>query len=786
MSRIVTFATCLAALLALAAPALPQAVDPRELSKKPDTPAEYWQALNLEITIGKFEVAAGLLKDLLEANPSDADLVKIEEKDGLANFLMLRNIPSWSENLNIDRQAKKNVEVLIGKVSAALKKHLADPVRINKFIMRLAATEGERSYALRELQRSGPLTIPHFIKTMQTYKDREEFVPIVSALPYLYRDSLPPLLAALDVPDPVIQSAIIDALTRRRDFMYLHRYPETDPTDIAPYLYYASASPRFNATVRKKATDALARLLTIELEKSPPTKGKTSEATDVFTKRLPPARSELTRVAERYYDHKIRFPNPNDVAVWHWDGKEVAVTVVPATKAEEYFGLRFARQALELDPGFPAAQLVYLSLAVEKAVEEAGPHEPLKGEARKLLATVNPELTTAVLEKALDSNRTNTILGTVRALGDGAAKQGARSRYSGQPALVRALNFPNKRVQFAAADALLKVPGTPPALSTTRIMQILRRTVSGEPLPKVLVVDADRDRGMEVGSALAKAGFVPEYALTGKEAQKRLAAASDIDLIMVDHDIVDPDLRRLLPELRADVDNGLLPLIITVPPLAKGKRPPDYTQRLEHLARNFRFVWVMPARINDPDFLKVQIPAYISATMGRPLDILERRAMMSGAIEWLKRMALGERPGFDARLAEDGILKSMRNEDLAALAIEAAGYLPTQKSQRELAVIVLDASFKPEFRAAAAYSLMHNMQVIGPVLYAKQIKGLEALYAGEPEGKLKSNVGQVLGNLLPSTEVTSQRLRNYKPPLAPPPGAAPPPEMKPLEMKEMK
>ena len=67
---------------------------------------------------------------------------------------------------------------------------------------------------------------------------------------------------------------------------------------------------------------------------------------------------------------------------------------MPATRAEEYYGLRFAGQALALDPAYEPAQMVLLSLALEKAMEQAGSAQPLavtNPSVHELLATVNPD-----------------------------------------------------------------------------------------------------------------------------------------------------------------------------------------------------------------------------------------------------------------------------------------------------------------------------------------------------------------------------------------------------------
>jgi hypothetical protein len=181
----------------------------------------------------------------------------------------------------------------------------------------------------------------------------------------------------------------------------------------------------------------------------------------VAPSKLLPAKIALTRLAEQYYQHKVLFADPNAVAVWRWDDATKKLVqgwpgaaVVTKDKAEEYYGTRFAKEALAFDPSYAPAQIVLLSLALEKGAALAGGAPGKETPAVKdLLSTVNPDLITAVLERALDDHRAEVILPAVKALGDVDDVRAGRPGSRGEPALVRALNYPDRRVQMAAADA---------------------------------------------------------------------------------------------------------------------------------------------------------------------------------------------------------------------------------------------------------------------------------------------------------------------------------------------
>jgi hypothetical protein len=143
------------------------------------------------------------------------------------------------------------------------------------------------------------------------------------------------------------------------------------------------------------------------------------------------ARVELTREAERFYNHKVKFINPQNVPLWRWDGKELIMESASDRRAEEYHGLRFAQLALDIDSAYPQAQILATSIATDHAIEKAGLDQPLSKspKLKELLTTINPSVLTAALDRAIDERRTTVALG-------------ARSR---RPATRRSSSVPGAR-----------------------------------------------------------------------------------------------------------------------------------------------------------------------------------------------------------------------------------------------------------------------------------------------------------------------------------------------------
>lgn len=720
----------------------------RQSFKKPENAAEYWAAIKHEIEVGRFALAGELIKGLLDVTKDEGakDLLPLEEEDGLSAFLRLRVVPMWVDdpNLNqairdkINKEARGNVEELIARVSNVLQKYLANADRMKQLIKTLPASDEDRTYAVRQIKRSGAMAVPYLIEALRQAPTTDDLHQILlDTLVQLDETCELPILAALDIKEPGLRIELIGVLKNR-----------ADPRAVAE-LWHIAANQDSGAS--KQATEALAYFL--------------------GTTNLPPAKQALTREAEKYYQHKVRFSNPEAVQIWQAENNELKPSTANASQAEEYYALRYARQALDIDPAYRPAQLVFLSTALEKGYERAGIDQPLeKGapEVKELLKVVHGDLVRAVLQRALDERRLPVILGAVRALGDRGETSAARTEPGRSPLLVQALDYPDRRVQLAAADGLLRMPGRPVYGAEARVVDVLRRALAGSAATTVLIGDANSDRAGAIAQALRKAGFDAVAVRSGREVMNRLNTASDVDAVLVDSGIPYPELPFLLGQLRADVNSGLLPVIVTTAERFSESTPFERQQKLQRLADHYRNVWIMPATFS-PENLKTAITTRIAEASGKGLSEEERRASSGLAMYWLKRMATGETPGYDVRPAEGEIINALNSDDLALLAIEAVGRFSDPEAQRSLARLVLDRSRRPELRAATALELERNIEQFGRRLTADQVAQIDGLFqslATNPKlSGLRANVALVIGSLRPDAGRTGTRLQRYSPAL---------------------
>jgi CheY-like chemotaxis protein len=439
---------------------------------------------------------------------------------------------------------------------------------------------------------------------------------------------------------------------------------------------------------------------------------------------------------------------------------------LPPYRAEEFFGLRHAREALDLDPAYLPAQQVLLSLLLERTFADALDQyllKPMPAGVRNLLASIDSDLVMSVLERALDEQKPAVILPALTALGERGEVRAARLNSGGQPrGIVRALYYPDRRVQLTAARALLKMPGSQAPVAALRVVDVLRRFLASDGTPRILAASVPPEKTATLRQALKTAGYDVVEAGKLPDAFEKLRGSADFDAILLHEGLPAAELPFALSQLRADADQGLLPVFI-VP----RREAVDSTRKL---ARGYRNVLVLPeVMLTMPDELKNTLDSAIKASQGAKLSPEERKELTKIALDVLWRMARGELSGFDVRPAQEALWSALRSEDLAVQALEVIGRLPGHDVQRRLATVATDAG-RGKLRVPAAIELNRHIQKYGMLLEKRQIDDVKTAYsAAGDDANLKTQLALVLGSLRPSPQATGAQLSQFR---SEPPAAA--------------
>ncbi len=713
--------------------------------KKPEKPLEFWAAMKFEIDLGKYDLAGLHMLQLLQQPPDKLKktLVQIEAAEGMSTFLRLRKVKKWSEYKKFDEERKKDVETLIDLVTKSVEEHLSDPQRLAKFINNLdAPTIEERAYALVQLDRSGARAVPHMVAALNENVGKQLYSRITEALTKMRSEAVPPLLEILkaanpaDAADTTLRPTVLRILRVRGD------------QRAVPYLWHLSSSKLYPEPVRQQAANLLADLTNVKTIKD-----------------LPPSKIVLTDMSEKHFAGKVKFEDPNRVELWPWDGRNVSIKpiVITPAQAEFIFGIRYAKQALDLDPSYRPAQRAFLSFTIERAVlpaiekylfEETKPKSEV-ADVQRLLSTIDADLLLSMLERGFQKEHVPIILGCVQALGKRGEMRAARPNTGGRiSGVVRALYYPDRRVQFAAIQAMLQMPADKNPVATTRIVELLGRFVASEGKPKAMVLFAPQGDAAKLRMSLADAGFAAFLADSIKDAMRELGRTADYDFILLHHAAPSSQLPFVLTQFRKDNNVGRLPLLITSDKENEG--------RLIRLAAKYPQTTVIPeALVTLPKEFKSTIKQRIDDATGFALTDVERSKLTSQSLDLLWRMARGEIRGYDVLPVVDAIMAAIPRKGLALQAIEILGRLPGAKHQQRLADVVLDKS-RDKLRTSAAIELNRHVQKHGLQLDRRRLLDLRDTYRNASENPaLRNQLAVVMGKLKPDASTTGTRLLEF-------------------------
>lgn len=943
--RTVSFVALVAA-LALTAGPLATGQEAGKTAVK--TPQELFGQVRGLIDEGRFDLAAAYLQQFMDSTPTDPDILALEQKYGNAVFQNLRNIPRWSEDAKANAKARENVETLVARARQVTETQLRNPQRVNKYIRNLGATYEERVFAELELRRTGDYVVPFMVDVLRNGPDRPLEEGIVGAITKLDVPSAAAWVAALDGLPPEQQYQVIAALAARPDALTL---TTTAQSDYAPFLWRLADRKDLNAALAKYARTLLDKIVPGGAEKRKP-------------------EAELVAAGRVFYNHKGRYIDgrtngdgtPTRVPVWTWDAaanKLVKLPDVPVGQADEYFGLRYGRWALERQPADEDAQRLILALAAERAVGrmvEAGKFENLAGTdpgVYRMLSDAPAAVLNDLLDQALHQNRTSLAIALTQVLADRADRAAVSPRPGNPPKpslFERTLAYPDPRVQLSAAVGLLRSPVPVDPAVRGRVVEVLKRAAGAEangPKGQALITDPNRLRADASATLLRALGYEVEYFATGRDLLRRIARASDFDLILVDHHVVYPQLTDLMGHLRGDANAARRPVLVVAssdqprrptldllllrlallisatetdpavevpapyfPDLTRPPEERDAARRatqirrdgaLRQLARartdrltrvietiglelspqqkfllglraaqvtsavmaaefpitpesapetvrlmselNRQLVLQPPvqeyarrigietlsARIErieqdvnrepnalkkyealrprvDPDALRLNLgttrDAAAEAKVGRvvrqyhnvhvipepysmvgfqddvkaafadpadaPRDPAEKRAAARVAVEYLRRLATGEIPGFDIRSAEATLRDALRFDDLAEPAIDAVARFGSPAAQQDLLNLALIAGRPVPLRVKAADAVVRHIQTHGRAVEKGQAEAVAAAASKEENADLRGKLLVIRGLIGPTPAEYIGELKGYSPPIVPP------------------
>jgi hypothetical protein len=697
-----------------------QAPGPERFAVPPRSPAELWDAADYLIRSGQARLAVPYLNAFVQANPDDATLLALRDRFGIGSFLRLQDDPA----------TRPMAQPLLDRLAVATRRVAADPQRIAQAIELLTRTPEEQTIGVDRLREAGPYAVPPLIRALAgSASSPERRAALVASMSRLDARAVPALTAALDAPDATLAAEVAGALGRIGD------------TRAVPELLHQAARPDTPASLRDAAGRALDRLVGRPVERTPEI-----------------AAQWLADQAWQYHRGRVAFPAER-VELWTWQDDAPAPSVFDRDEAATRLGLRRARQALAIDPSDQSAQVALLSLALERSARQHGvaalaANDP-DGTFTVALAA-GPGILSDVLRAAIADGHSRLAQAAALALGRVTERGSLGTPRSS--ALVEALGAPDRRVQFAAAAALIDLDPRSGFPGSSRVVPALTRFLGAQQAPRAVVIDGNLTRAGNAAGALKALGFDPQMAPDGPSGFRLASEQGDVELILIDPTALHEPWtwRDTLSNLRADARTAGIPVFVTGPLALEDRLAPS-------IARYPRTTFLVVPE--DPQLLRSMLDRELGRMGAEPLTAEERQGYARAAATLLARVAGQPGSPFAADLAQAGpeLSAALANPAASAPATAALGDVPDPEAQRSLAETLLDPARPAELRRAAGAQLVRSIQRFGPLLANTQERGLLEAIDAERDPVLRRVLAAVVGALNPDPAAIGARLRGFAP-----------------------
>lgn len=693
------------------------------LLSKPETPAQLLQAVIQLTGLGHAASAKPYLDQLLKANPDQETLLKLRDEHGPAAFLSLAN----------NKALQPESVTLLNQMEAAFRAFATDPARINGLINDLSGTPTDRNIAIIQLKSAGSIVAPPILKQLSQSEDPTRNDELAFALSQLGKPVVEPLIAALRAPENRIRKIAAEVLG-----------DIADPS-AALYLWNPAFSESQEQSVQIAARQALSKIL-----------GK--DPRNVYELNRHEAQQILKNAALQFYKNHVDAAEQQKIWVWDSTQQTVVQKELASQEVGLIEGLRLAKEALEMSPDKQDVQTLYLAMVLALEAYQVGWNHPLPegpGTAFNLALLSGPKAVSQVLSLAMKQGHTPSALAALKALGQIGSRNLLYEKLDQHSSVIAALNYPDRRVQFAAATTIMQLDPANTFPGATRVIAILTRALGGAGKQSAIVVDSSIPRGQTMAGLFNELGYETEYTQTGMAGFKDATQRMDVEFIALEHNIMRWGLSQTIANLRADSRTANIPIIIYGPLRLKNK--------IEYVTRHYPLVQYVVESENTED-IATQVKPFLNSLKTPELTGELRSEYRAAALYWLSHIASSQRGKiYDLTPAEKPLLQLVSDRSLASNALITLGGIPTRTAQADLVTIVTNKTMENDIKEIAALQLAFHIQKFGLLVDSKEVASIREAYQAATEPRLNTALASVMGTLMPDNKVVGERLQEFKP-----------------------
>lgn len=691
--------------------AQPQPAEQSPLLIEPKTPEAIFDAVVLMLDLNRPNLTSRYLKALMAANPDDATVLKMRDKHGPAVFLTLAN----------DRRYQPQSLQLLKKMNDAFRNFAFDPARIDGLIANLGGNARDRQLAILQLRETGAVAVPRMLEVIATTQSPKERETMIFALTRMGEGTIPALLGALESPVENIRAVAVETIGWVGD------------RKTVAWLWYPAFGPDETLAVQQSAQQSIARIL----------RGDSRKITEISAFG---AVKELSGIAREHFrfEYEWKLDDDGQVVLWSWDRQANRLNAwkVSEQTASLIVGSRFARQAMRMAPEQSDLQAMYLALRLAFETHAAGWDKPVPsgpGTAHNLALRAGPDLSLEVLSQSLKNPNPAAALAALNILAQIGSRNDLKANAGQSSPILAALNYPDFRVQFAAASTILQFDPEGPFRNSSQVVAILSRAINDTGSRAALAIDPNSERSVTTAAWLTQMGYEPDAATTGQDGFRMASSRGDVALIAIHAACIRWGLTQTIANLRADARTAGIPIIVY--------GPESIQTTVERIAERYPMIGYAP---DGEMSFQIYVKRFLERRQIPPETDEQRNERIGAAGFWFAHIASGNRTGtYDIRNAENILFEAINLPQVAENGIIALGAIATTTSQERLQEIAVSADRDTALREAAALQLGFHIQKHGVLINQTRVIEVQESWQATQEPALKTALAAVLGTFQP-------------------------------------
>lgn len=637
-----------------------------------DTPLQ--EAATL-LRLNKKEDATAKLREILASDPSNADAMQMYRSISQDEWFLLMTQKDADGNPS---EIQKIAIAILDRAKAEKKVRSRDAATIDGLVA--TATAKDSDYGARQMAvnsmiaEHGEFAVPALVAKLGNNDDADGQIQAVAALTQLRSHAVLPLLAALSSSNQEVVQNAAAALKMIGD------------DRATPAMLHLVNDER--ASVRNIATKFVAQ------------KGASGSAVDAYLAH-----------AATYLKGNVAAGAWSDV-VWSLTDEKLVAADVPAMLYPAELAKGCAMAALRIAPSNADARSMFVQACLAQAnlidLGVAGGDEAMKAleatsaDLKAVALASGREAVRTALEAGAKANLAPVAMGAIGALATAESADSANSS-----TLVQALGSGDKRVRYAAAEALVKATSGVNVPSAGMVVEVLAAAVAEQAVHTVHVVAPLADANTAVTELGAKRGFAVAHSGDALSGMAALLTNPNVDFLVVSDILPDRLPQDVIGNVKKDprMANTKIAILCKDEEAAKAKLGDGYTFIKAPLTGEALGAAVVAALEGSNDPAKARAEAYAASASGSLAAMAAGRCDIGGAAATLAGQldradavsvpaakALGHGGGAPALAALTAALAGGGSVDLKRASATAIGNILARGAKSEEAVAALRAA----------------------------------------------------------------------------------------------